>query len=147
MKTALNKKGFTLLETLLVVTILCSLMIPVYPLVMKQYHYYQLENEAETLAKFLEKMRQQAILEQQPMMIRFSTTEPYSYGLRSGVQIVNRHYLSQGLEMTTSISGNQFYFNFVGEPRDVGGTISLVQANGEMKQIIIHPFSGIIEVR
>ncbi|OEF98406.1 hypothetical protein BHF68_01635 [Desulfuribacillus alkaliarsenatis] len=134
---------------MLVIVIISTIMIPVYPTVERQYQYYLLEQEAQKLATFLERSRQQAILEKRRTVVRFYVSSfPNSYGLRDEVNIVERHYLPDDISLYQNIASNNLIeFGSLGNVRPAGGTIRLTNSYGQSKEIIIHLFSGIIEVR
>lgn len=142
--------GFTLLEVMIVLTIIVGVLIPTYPIIDRQYQYHKLEQETEKLATYIEIKRKEAVLDKNHRDIRlYRSTYPHSYAHIRGVLILERHYLPKDYELYTNINNNLIRFSYAAYAihYQPGGTIRITNGRGDYKEIIIHPFSGIIEIR
>jgi len=139
--------GFTLLEVIIAVTILFTVLIPAYPIINNQYQSILLKQEVEKLATYIETARQEIMLEKDTRDIRFYRSElPHGYRIRKDNKIIDTVFLPESIKLYTNIEGNILVFNNLGKPK-IGGTIRLTNSNEQYQEIIIHPFSGIIEIR
>jgi competence protein ComGF len=142
-----NSIGFTLLEVIIAVTVLFTVLIPAYPIINNQYQSILLKQEVNKLATYIETARQEIILEKESKDIRFLRSEfPHSYRIRKNNKIIDTVFLPESIKLYTNIEENVLVFNNLGIPK-IGGTIRLTNINEQYQEIIIHPFSGIIEIR
>jgi len=154
-RSGLGSKGYTLLEIVLVINIIWIALLPVYPLVDKQYQSILLEQEARKFAAFLETQRQDAVLNSpqwsvapvaNPLVRIYNANIPHSYGVSQGTRTLERVYLPKSIKISTNITQKQFIYNRFGAPNK-GGTVSLTNDRGQAKEIVIHLFTGVVEIK
>ena len=144
---ATSRAGFSLLEVMVALSILFLALAPVYPILYGHYQTVQLEQEADRLASLIEEVRQETSMRQHKVYIILSYNEyPHSYYVTINNQAERIYYLPETISLHKNYISNRLSFNYYGVPV-AAGTISLTTVDGKQKEIIIHPFSGIVEIR
>lgn len=144
-----RQRGFTLLETLLSLTIIIAIMVLAYPAVEKPYTAEKLKDEAYYLMWTMRGLRQEAITSGQYCGIKFY---PYdaSY-LICHASNRQKHVLDETVDFvgTTTFSNWQgtpaCFFNAAGTPLS-GGTVTIKNDAGEYLYIIVSAVGGRVRV-
>lgn len=75
-----------------------------------------------------------------------NSSRPHSYYPSVDGKRGISYELPENISLYSNFPSKQFSFNYYGSP-NVGGTITLTAADGKQKQIVVQPFSGLIDIR
>lgn len=154
MSTEFRIKGYTLLEIVLVINIIWIALLPIYPLVDKQYQRLLLEQEAHKFVAFLEDKRQEAVLHSpqwsldpvaSPIVTIYNDKPPHAYGISQGTKNLEKIYLPETIGITSNIHEDKFIYNRFGGV-NLGGTVELTNDWGQSKKIVVHLFTGVVKI-
>ena len=146
----MNKTGFTIIELVLVITIMAALAMIVAPVFQNSIPRIKLYSEARKLMAEIRNVQQEAISSNATYAINFiggtdtlkisyfdeNNNEHfrYSYTLDPSIDLVN-----------TSFTGNNLQFNILGEPSE-GGDIVIANNRNESSIIRVAPSTGKVSI-
>lgn len=142
-------RGMTLLEMMLVISILGLMLGVVVPIFHRTLVQLQLNGSAQQLAADLRHWQQRAISEENSGLKVLINTQPpnYYYLLKENSVISKQVVLTDKVaELTTNFTGNGFTFTLRGTPHTGGGFIRLMDRYGRERYVIITPVTGRVRV-
>lgn len=137
------KKGYTVIEMILVVTIigiLATLSVPIYG---KTVAHYRHAAALRMIATDIRMIQQQSIAENQAYGLIFNNVD---YLLCRGESFEMRELPTGNYIIGTDFENNSLTFNPSGEPSKGGGTIILGGAFGNKSYIVITPATGKVKI-
>jgi prepilin-type N-terminal cleavage/methylation domain-containing protein len=139
----LYKKGYTVIEMILVITIigiLATLSMPIYK---KTVAHYRHSSALRMIATDIRLIQQQSITENQSYGLVFNNID---YMLVHGESSESRELPEGNHIIGTDFEDNSLSFNPSGEPSKGGGTIIVGGDSGNKSYIMITPATGKVKI-
>lgn len=139
----MHKKGYTVIEMILVITIigiLATLSLPIYK---KSLAHYRHSSALRMIATDIRLIQQQSITENQSYGLVFNNVD---YSLVRGENLELKVLPKGNHIMGTGFKDNALSFNPSGEPSKGGGTIIIGDASGNKSSVVVTPATGKVKI-
>jgi prepilin-type N-terminal cleavage/methylation domain-containing protein len=141
-----DRKGFTLIEIVLVLAIFSILLAIVFPNLQKPLAHYQLRSAGMQLASDMRWVRQQSIFGRAYIVNLQVSPHQGFYSIRESTKVVIQRFLPPGIHFKEVVlDKNTLNFSLSGAPSSAG-RIGLANNFGETCYIYFMPSSGRIRV-
>jgi len=144
-----SRRGFTLIELILTISIIVLLALLVAPKIMNAYPRVAAKSEGLRLRADLTYAQQLAITNSQKHRVSFDTvTEHIRISRVDGANLVtvSEREIENGVDLVMgTFAGGYVEFNVLGEP-SAGGTVTLRGTDGTAVTVTVKPGTGLVTV-
>lgn len=142
----MNKKGFTIIEIILVIALIGFLATISLPIYKKTEAHYSLLTAARMIANDIRLAQQKSITESNSYRLLFNTTAGDNYQLLSVSNKSEINYLPKGIKIIrTNFTDKTLSFLPSGAPSQ-GGRVVLENRFGGRRYIIVTPATGRVRI-
>lgn len=141
---SLNQKGFTLIETLIAITITGMIYLVSIPPFIKLYDYMKLNQAISTFQSDLYFVRESNMLDD-PLTLRIYHKQNYYVILQNGTKIILNRQLPTGITIPANLNMTDIRFNNLGHTTS-GRTLTM-QSEQFKKNIVFSIGIGGIDIR
>lgn len=139
----LHKKGYTVIEMILVITIIGILATVSLPIYKKSLAHYRHSSALRMIAADIRLIQQQSITKNQSYGLVFNNID---YSLVRGENLESRELPEGNHIIGTDFEDNSLSFNPSGEPSKGGGTIIIGDASGNKSSVVVTPATGKVKI-
>lgn len=139
----LHKKGYTVIEMILVITIIGILATVSLPIYKKSLAHYRHSSALRMIATDIRLIQQQSITKNQSYGLVFNNID---YSLMRGENLELRVLPKGNHILGTDFDNNALSFNPSGEPSKGGGNIIIGDTSGNRSYVVITPATGKVKI-